>query len=202
MRTIISGGHWDNPTTPWTEDPGCSYAGFTEFDICQKIRNEVLRLIPTAIPVPSNMPLRTKIDFINGFCKSDDLVIEIHLNSNSDVNRRGCEVYYSDNAYLANIFAKHISKELGIPNGGAKHDSTTYVGSLGWLRNIKAQNILIEVCYLSNTEDRMKIVWPSGQQAAARGIIKAIEEHKSNLGTLEALKVILSRLIDLIYGKI
>jgi hypothetical protein len=89
MRVIISGGHWDNPQTPWIEDSGASYGTFKEYEICQNIRNEVLKLLPTAIPVPSNLPLASKIAFINSFCNQDDLCIEIHLNSSQNSNLSG-----------------------------------------------------------------------------------------------------------------
>jgi len=197
-RVIISGGHYDKPGTKWIEDSGATYGNYTEFEICQRIKNEVLKLIPNAIAVPSEYTLRQKIDWINSFCQPDDLVIEIHLNSNRDSKIEGTECYYSDVSYLAGLFSRHISNSLQTRDLGAIHDSRTWIGSLGWLRQIKAQNVLIEVCYLSNPSDRMKIVFPSGQMKAAQGIVNAINEHQGNLTLLDLLKQLLSKLMQLI----
>jgi N-acetylmuramoyl-L-alanine amidase len=190
-RVIINAGHFNT-------DPGCRFGDYTERDLVKKIRDEVLNLLPNAIPVPDEFNLRQSIDWVNSFCSKDDLCIEIHLNANANSSLNGCEAYYHDNPYLAEMFSRHVSKALGVTNRGTKHDSMTYVGSLGWLRQIKGQSVLVEACYLTNYQDRMKIIMPSGQEKVAQGIVNAVTEHINNFTLLGRLKEMVKKLLELI----
>lgn len=191
MRIIIDAGHWKN-------DIGCRFGEYTERDICMKIRDELKPLLPNAIFVPDEFDLKQSINWVNSFVNKDDLCISIHLNANMNTSMNGCEAYYCDNPYLSDIFSKHVSKSLLVANLGSRHDSGTYVGSLGWLRQVKGQNVLIECAYLTNYQDRMKVIMPSGQKAIAQGIVNGINEHLNNLTILGQLRNIVNRLLGLI----
>ena len=119
---FISAGHHKN-------DTGAVWGNFTETDLNMKIRDEIRKIL-SAVYVPDDLNLRQTIDFINQTAQPEDLAVEIHVNYNQSQLKRGTEAYYSNDPRIAEIFARCVSEKLGVPNGGVKHDSTTYVGSL------------------------------------------------------------------------
>ena len=146
MNIICKAGHWDR-------DPGRVTGEFIEHELAKKVVEELKLLLPGAVYVPTSLSLREAIQWVNKRVEPGDLAVETHFNSNNDPNMRGTEAYYSENSRLAGLFSQKVSEALGVPNRGPKHDSTSYVGSLGWLRNLKCQSVLIEACYLTNKED-------------------------------------------------
>jgi len=198
-RIYISSGHH-------LSDPGASYGPYTESLICMKIRDEVAKLMPDAIFVPDSFTLRQTIDWINETCKPEDLALEIHLNFSNDQTRSGCEVYYSKEPEIATIFAKHVAKTLQVACNGAKPDSQSFVGSLGFLRQIGCHTALLECAYLSHPGDRLKIVFPSGQMRVAEGIKNGIMEWRGEIETyrtqLNSMLKLLQELLKKYYGKI
>lgn len=189
MKIYINAGHHDH-------DSGNQSAGYSEHELNKRIRNEVVKLLPDAFRVPDNLDLRNSIAWVNQSAEPDDLAIDIHLNGSASPDLRGTEAYYSTDSKLAEIFALNVSKALGIPNRGARHDSESFVGSLGWLRKLKCRSVLVEVCYLSSPGDRKVIVFPSGQMAAARGIVAAINELRGTQEKLIALQQLLARMVE------
>ena len=167
MRTIyIDAGHGG-------KDKGANVGIYWEGELVQAIRNQ-LKVLIRAEFIPDDLNLKQTIEYINKTAKSEDLAISIHLNSHKNPSVRGTEAFYSDNPRLAEIFSRFVAKELLIPNRGPIHDSQTFVGSLGFLRQLKCQSVLIEVCYLTNEEDRKRLL-NGGIFSAALGIKRAIE---------------------------
>jgi len=58
---------------------------------------------------------------------------------------------------VGHIVAEKADYSSGVPNRGAKPDTQTAVGSLGWIRKTTMWASLVEVCFLTNPED-MKIL--------------------------------------------
>jgi len=186
MKIFFSAGHNN------VGDNGAIVNEFKESEIVMSIRDKVKDILKDAIFVPDNLSLRETIDFINAQSLPDDLCIEIHLNSNGDKEVRGTEAYYISDPKLAlhfskiiaeycdfiNLGAKDIQKKeesLGFDNRGARPDSQTHVGSLGFLRQTHCQSVLIELCYLSNFLDRSYIISENGQNKVAEAIVKGIK---------------------------
>lgn len=190
MKTFISAGHS-------FDDTGATYGSVKEAEVNMKVRDEVKELLPDAIYVPDNLTLRESIDWVNSRASEDDLAIEIHQNANNNASIRGTETYYDNEYDLGEIVARNVSKALGIPNRGVKHDSESRAGSLGWIRLTKCSSALVECCYLSNELDRMKIVTVRGQMEAAQGIVNAITEYKARLSLLMMIILKLKEMISL-----
>lgn len=173
-QIIVNAGHHDH-------DPGKVVGEYTESAEVKKIRDEVVRLLEkdfTVFSVPDSLTLQESIDWSNQRITkpSDGLVIDIHLNANSDSRARGCETYYADSDIqkeVAKSLSSHVSSELGIPDRGPKHDSLTYVGSLGWLRQNKGVASLVEVCFMTNPDD-WTALQKDGHKIAAQGIVNSI----------------------------
>ena len=169
-RVFISAGHS-------RIDSGVRWGNITESEIVIKIRDEIKKLLPEAVYVPDDLTLRETIDFINSRNpQPENLAVEIHVNSNQSQLKRGTEAYYVSDPRIATIFSRCVSQKLGIPDNGAKPDTDTYVGSLGFLRQIKCRSVLVEICYLTHFQERNLIITQEGQKLAANGVFDAINE--------------------------
>jgi uncharacterized protein YkvS len=209
MRLFINAGHYDDPTTPVYDDPGSVVSDnhgrqIREADICRAVRDafrqnwsQLLAGIEI-IYVPDNLNLRDSINFVNGQASSIDLAIDIHFNSHRDPLISGTEVYYYKNFTIASMFAEKIAKTMQIYNRGPKSDVMSAIGSLGWLRKINCNSILVEICYLSNWSDASKILSVDGQNLAAAGIYYAIKSYQDLNKTLSTIQDKINRLLEII----
>lgn len=169
-KVFINAGHHLNDTGH------IAVGGVRENDLVMKIRDKVKKLYPSAFYVPDHLDLRQSIDWVNERCGPDDIAIDLHLNANNNNSIRGVECYYADDPKLAEVFSKDIAFRFIVPNRGAIHDSKTWVGSLGWLRKLNCKSVLVEFCYLTNSEDREIITSGKGMDNAAYAIKTALEK--------------------------
>ena len=146
------------------------------------------------LSVPDSRNLKSSIAWINNLAIKDDFAFSIHFNNNSDTRVRGTSAYFSSGndreAELAGIFARNVSEKLQIPNRGAVVDTFSWVGSLGWLRKLKCDSVLLEVCYFSNPEDMSAY----DIEKAAQGIDNALAEILGRQKELDSMKKLLSLL--------
>ena len=152
----------------------CGFAHGKEAEWNMKIRDEVKKLLPNAQYVPDELDLKATIEWINSRATNNDFALDIHLNSNINTAFTGTEAYYTETPRYADIFAKEISKSLGIFNRGSKHDSLTFVGSLGFLRKTICPSVVLECLYLTNSSDR-KTLESGGTEKIARGIKSGLD---------------------------
>ena len=124
--------------------------------------------------VTDELDLKASIAWINEKCHETDFALEVHFNANNDKNIRGTEAYYADNPQFAIFFSAEVSGKLGIPNRGAKHDSQTYVGSLGFLRKLVCPSVVVEAAYLTNYQDRWIVSQLNAPRKIAEGVANAI----------------------------
>lgn len=169
MKIFCNAGHH-------LRDSGVIYQGTKESELTIKIRDEIKKLFPNAFYVPDELNLRESIDWINDRATQEDFAISIHLNSYNDKSVRGTEAYYYVNPRYAEIFARRISSKLMIPNRGARPDTQTNVGSLGFLRKLNCPSVLVECGYLSNLEDKRMINSDNGFRLVAKGVQLALYE--------------------------
>jgi N-acetylmuramoyl-L-alanine amidase len=179
-RVVINAGHDDH-------DPGKVVGEYTESTETKLIRNEVIRLLEEHTDfevhsVPDDLSLIESIKWANELVptKSDGLLLDIHLNAFNTKSARGSESFYSandttDTSYLiAEVLTEQVSEAMDIPNRGAKPDTDTFVGSLGWVRQTKGEASLIEVCFMTNPQDWAALKMEGGYTRAATGIVTAI----------------------------
>jgi len=186
-------------------DGGAKVGNYQEATINRWIRNELKEILPEAHYLPDNLTLREALDYINEKAEEGDFALDIHLNSNNDKRRRGTEGYYSEDSRYAEVMSRCVSKKLLIPNKGARHDSQTYVGSLGFLRHLKCNSTLIEVCYLTNEEDRKMLLDNAGIKLAAQGIKDGLDvlfkKEELKITLLQQLVALYQQLINLLKKK-
>lgn len=189
MRVIINAGHSKY-------DSGVVNGEHKEADLAMEIRDELVKLIPDALVVPDDLNLRQSIDWVNSYWTDDSLAVSIHLNHNSNPHVRGVEAYYAQNDEIATVFAREVAEAQGIPNRGARHDSETYVGSLGWLRQIP-KAVLVEGLYLSNKEDHDQY----DPKKIAKGLYNAIQTQKQINWLKRQIQALINRIQALLLGK-
>ncbi len=180
-QIVINAGHHDN-------DPGkiIITEEHLEAEHARLIRDEVVQLLEQAgvfivHAVPDNLNLTKSIQWSNEKLpeKHSGLAIDIHLNAHSNKAARGAEAYYwigTVGKEIASTISKGIADALLIPDRGAKLDSETHVGSLGWLRYANANATLAEVCFMTNEDDWAALTATGGHARAAQGIVDGINK--------------------------
>ena len=98
--------------------------------------------------------LRTRVEMANEW--PADYFISIHVNANNNPNINGSEVYVyrteSASYYLAQNILSEIVRRVGTKDNGVRVNSSLYV-----LRNTDMPAVLVELAYISNTEDAQKL---------------------------------------------
>ena len=191
-------------------DSGVESGGRFEASMAMAVRDKLvllLRELGIVYSVPDNLNLKDSIKWVNERAKESDLAFSIHFNSHSSKLVRGTEVYYSNSREeeLAITFAEEVSKAGGFRNRGAKHDSQTWVGSLGWLRKLKCDSVLVEVCYLTSKED-MKIYNLDKIAQGFFNAVKAVLQQQKELPEIVQRKLtligLLKKLVELLRQQI
>lgn len=194
-KIFCNSGHYDDPATPWIDDPGAVFGSLTDGGLAMQVRDEIRKLKPEWVYVPDNLNLRQSIDWVNERAASDDLAIDIHMNFNQNFLIRGTEAYYAYSSKTAEIFSRKVAESLEIPNRGAKHDSESSAKSLGWLRLTKCNAVIVECAYLSSAADRLLLESPKFPKLAANGIIAAVDEWMSLSVPSKAVQTSVNELI-------
>lgn len=185
INFFCNAGHYNS-------DSGAKANGLIERDEVMKIRNAIKSKLD-AFYVPDDLDLRHSIDWVNTQCKTEDIAIDIHLNSNINKAINGTEVYYYKNKELAKKFSKAISDKIGTKDNGAIPDTQTYVGELGWVRQLKCRAVVIECLYISNLYDKMRLDYEKIADAiisvVTEPVVVQCEEEKNTIRQLLAFIV-------------
>lgn len=172
MKYLISAGH--NPAKK--EERGVVIGQHIESVMAEETAKLVVEKLQSAgynaVFVPNNLTLAEEIEWVNKKSSPEDVALQYHYNSHPSSSVRGTETFYYRNQILAEIFARHISKALEIPNNGHKPDEQSYLGELGWVRKTKCKAVLIESCFLTNSEDVKSLNYAK----IAEGTLNAIKE--------------------------
>ena len=188
---FLNAGHY-------IKDNGAVHKGRIESVINREIRDSVLKRFPNCQIVPDEMDLRQSIEWVNERASEDDLAVSIHTNANNNTNVSGTEAYYAQNDTLARLFAEEVSRAQGIANRGARHDSETHVGSLGWLRKLGCKSVLVECFYLTNDNDYANY----NPDKVAEGIVTAIEKHLQIYSLQQRVIKLLKQVVELLKAQL
>lgn len=197
MRNLfISAGHFP-------QAKGARVNGIDEYDLNMRFANARTN----GVLVPS-LSLKEKIAWVNERCQSDDIAIEYHCNTNGFPSKRGTEVYYygEENRKLADRLDQAIKARLGTLAYGKKGkaielggfaepeclgsihpDSESFVGSLGWCRNLKCKSVIVEIEYMSNKEGMALLLAPDTPKRVAEAVDMVISGTEPNRNKIEDL---------------
>ena len=169
-------------------DPGTSYGDIYEKDINlsiskylekELIKNDakviMTRTADYDLASPNSI-FRKKSDFDNRIKlinnKKVDMYISIHLNYLRDTSYYGPQVFYDkDNEKLANTIQNELNKEFQGSRKVKRIPNDTYMYS-----RLKKPGILIECGFLSNYEERNKLMEENYQELLAKVIVKGLKK--------------------------
>jgi len=189
-KVAIDPGHGDQHNSNSQIDPGAVVGTHYEKDYALEISNAIKSHLD-AMGV-NNMMTRTSDIKVNGkrirwrLKKADgtDIFVSIHLNA-SGSSASGFMVLYQNNSPQGKGLAQNIVNEqrtMNLFGNGLKNVPSGGKGSLGVLRGFKGEaSVLIEVGFLTNTQDRTTISNNYNQigKEIATGIYKYIYSHQS-----------------------
>lgn len=151
-------------------DPGAVGNGYTEAAVARLYSNDLVKLTGaidatdnTATSVSDN--LSKIVNNVNRHATDNSWNVSIHLNAATPA-ATGVEVFYyggdAEGASKAAEISAKLAQVYGIPNRGAKDGSGLYV-----LRNTKGHALLIELGFISNSNDIKMIIERRPQAVAA-----------------------------------
>ena len=175
IKIFVDQGH-----NPSGHNTGAENSGINEQDITYNVGMylaQMLRANPefevrvsrpgsdTILGTSNATSLKARVDMANDW--PADYFISIHTNSNVNPNIEGTEVYvykaYTESYFLAEHVLRGIVTVVGTKDNGVRVNPSLYV-----LRRTRMPAILVELAYLSNFEDRQRLI--DEQYAFAEGI--------------------------------
>ena len=176
-KIIISAGHGGT-------DPGASGNGYIERDLAIELRNLIVSELKvlgiSALSDDDKNALKQTLLWLRGKFTTGDILLDIHWNAAGNPDANGSEVIIPQ---IASAFEKDLAAAIlkcftsfGYRDRGVKPETETARKSLGWMRP-NAENILIEVCFISNLTD-MKL-YQANKQGIARRVAATLAHFRS-----------------------
>lgn len=173
-KIILSAGHGGI-------DPGTSGNGYIERDLAIELRNlivaELKALGINALVDDDKNALKQTLLWLRGKFTTGDILVDIHWNS-AGPDAKGSEIFIPDQS---STFERMLAGELlkcftifGFKSRGVRPESESARKSLGWMRP-GAENLLIEVCFISNALD-MKL-YQANKHGIARRIALTLNQY-------------------------
>jgi N-acetylmuramoyl-L-alanine amidase/Mannosyl-glycoprotein endo-beta-N-acetylglucosaminidase len=144
-------------------DPGSIAGGTTEAREMILLRDLILTELRSrsfeVLSVPDDLSSQQTISWINSRARQKDVALEIHADSASNPSVRGASVFYiasnEERKSNAELLLVGLLRRLPqLPNRGVKSDTLSGLGSLTFCRQVAVPSMLMQVCFLSNPDDR------------------------------------------------
>lgn len=165
MRTIfIATGHNNAKAYPWSiyKDVGAAVNWTNEFLVINPILLSIMEKWIQwfrVIKVPVWLNINQRVKYVNDNSKDWDLFMEFHLDS--ALYAEWCTTFYFwGSTYAQNKsidFQKEYTRITGIKWRWVKADTTTRFWRLGVIRDTKPLALLVELGFITNANDIMKI---------------------------------------------
>lgn len=165
MKIFLAAGHGGN-------DPGAVQNDTTESKETEQIIEKTFEILKANLPpghflvkVPHHLELISGVSYINNTpgVNSNDIAIEVHMNSNKGTVGFGIETYYGAKE-LAERLQKTLVKETGLKDRGVKLGNYLYFND----KTIPG-SALVELGFINNLSD-LTIVREKGPKALAKAI--------------------------------
>lgn len=174
-KVILSAGHGGT-------DPGASGNGYIERDLAIELRdllaNELKALKINPLMDDNKNALKETLAWLRGKFGAKDILIDIHWNAAANPEAKGSEVIIPDTgSYFEKSLGKALLRvltDLGFRDRGVKPEALTARKSLAWMKP-NAENILIEMCFISNALD-MKL-YQANKNTIAKRMALVIQQY-------------------------
>ncbi len=179
MTVIIDVGHGG-------EDPGArAIDGTLEKDIVLAIAQKVKTLnedanIKIILTRESDQTsaIKDRSTFSNE--QKADLLLSLHINSSTDINKNGVEIYipkkthpyFSENKILASILMNYCSLFYPVDKSAKQSDRGIWI-----IDNSNCPSALVEFGYISNSRDLNFMKDPANQDKLAATILQTIDQY-------------------------
>lgn len=175
VRIFLSAGHD-------IDDPGALAGGTTEYVEMTKMRDAIVKELRSrgldVLWIPDTLDLKQTIYWINDHSSRGDVALEIHADAFDNTKVQGASIYYVESNEQRKADAELVLQCLlksvpELPSRGAKPDTATGVGSLGFCRQVDIPSMLMELGFLTNPSDRSLL--QNKRQDFARGIADGLQ---------------------------
>lgn len=178
----IGAGHGGTTSAGW--DRGASAHGTTEWDVCTKVMQQVADAHKGIVHViPQRLALPNRINWLQKHLAPDDLYVEMHMNAANGL-ASGVEVFYlggkKNDQNVAKAMSSRFAKKVDIPDRGAKPDTATRHGRLGVIRDVRCKAYLVEMGFLDNPGDLLKV-----QTRGVFGMEALLELHSTDVSQIK-----------------
>lgn len=173
MKVYLSAGHSGG-------EVGAVANGTNEETECKRIVEEAIEIcqkagFKTVYKVPTDLKLASRINWINtNIPVGDTLVIDVHMNSASAL-AKGAEYYFfRGNDYAQRTASNQLKqwcKDTGIASRGIFPDTDTRHGRLGIIADTKPFVLLLEMGFITNTDDLEKVRKKAARALANQAIL-------------------------------
>ena len=141
-------------------DPGAIGNSYKEADLTLELRDLIASRLESKYTIYKDVKdhaLSKVITWLKSIVTPSCLLVDIHFNAAITSKATGTEVIVPDvfsgfESKLATDLSINISKALGIKNRTVKKESQSARSRIAIL-NVSAENVLIEVCFISNKTD-------------------------------------------------
>jgi len=184
-RLFLDVGHGPGNGKHGMFDPGAGAFGRTEYGLALQVVREVERLgVPgTELVIAPDVALIDLVKYLNKEMTDGDVLFSIHLNSATSPLATGSEVLIALTSpeirrAQALVICRELHETLNIRDRGLKFDVESVKGAgrgLPILRNVFGPAFLLELGFISNTNDVMAIE-AHGAKAIRNAVIALKEE--------------------------
>lgn len=164
------------------KDPGALGNGYVERDLAIELRRlidlELRRIGVFATLDPDENYTGQTMRWLRGKFGSKDVLLDLHWNASPSSAATGSEVIVPNvSSEYEREFAAALLKaltDIGFRNRGVKPESDTARGKL-IIMSQNAENLLIEVCFISNPKDML--LYENSKNIIAKRLAYVIKEY-------------------------
>ncbi len=164
------------------KDPGATSGKHVESQLAIELRDliiaELKKINVVASTDANENYLALTLRWLRGKIGERDVLIDIHWNASADPKANGTEVIVPEYATgYETSFGFAITRamaEIGFKNRGVKPETQTARKKLA-IMSVNAENILIEVCFISNASDML--LYEKSKHIIAKRLAYVIREH-------------------------
>lgn len=161
------------------DDLGATFENYNEKEVVFNVAQQVIELnknpnikIVLTRNSDNSLSLEERAEIINSL--NPEFVISLHANLHPNTNKKGTEIYISENN---KEMAKSKQLALNISQIFENQNPIVKNANFQILRNVESPIALLELGFLSNNEDREKLTSQKGQKEFAEAILMLVERY-------------------------
>ena len=179
---ILSVGHHANDTGAETRE---SQDYHTEHDLCVMLTyyaTSILNMMEPDIPIVLIPPVRLqqKVEMVNQVIAEANLspvrtlAVEVHMNAHTNANSKGIEAWTYPRNNKSDRAARALLTALA-DNGEYRNRGVKRTNEFTWLAKTDCHAVLLEVGFITNNEDMLRVADPKRRWATAQRLALGLQ---------------------------